>query len=96
MVTLVVVDTSEMMGQDEEVALEFRIWIGGNNGIFHCLVSYHCQQKEGRGGLQCQCCLWSCIIGMNIGVYFGGAFYWGRGLKQTHFPSTTPSPHCTG
>ncbi len=30
------------------MALEFSIRIGGNNGIFHCLVSFHCQWKEGR------------------------------------------------
>ncbi len=33
MVTLVVEDTSETMDQDEEVALEFSSWIGGNDGI---------------------------------------------------------------
>ncbi len=32
--TLVVEDTSEMMDRDEEVALEFSSWIGGNDGIF--------------------------------------------------------------
>ncbi len=30
-IMLVVVDTSEMIDQDEEVALKFSIWIGGNN-----------------------------------------------------------------
>ncbi len=50
---LIVEDTSEMIDQDEEVTLEFSIWIEGNDGFFHCLMSFHCQLKAGRGGLQC-------------------------------------------
>ncbi len=38
MVTLVVVNTSEMMDQDEEVVLELSNWIGGNKGALSLSV----------------------------------------------------------
>ncbi len=63
----------------------------------HYLVSFHCQQKEGRDGLQCLYVLWRGIFGRNVGVSFGGACdFFVRGFKQTCFPSMTPSLPNTG
>ncbi len=52
MAAAVVVDTSEMMDQDEEVALELSNWIGGSDGIFSSSSVILLSKKEGRDGLQ--------------------------------------------
>ncbi len=52
MATVIMVDTLEIMDQDEEVALKLSDWIGGSDNFFHCLMSFCCQKTEGRGGLQ--------------------------------------------
>ncbi len=54
----------------------------------HCLVSFHCQQKEGRGGLQCHF-----FVGFHHWKECWSQFWWGAFfVKQTCFPSMTPSP----
>ncbi len=78
MVTALVVDTSQMLDQDEEVALELSTWIGGNEGFFS--IWYHFILVGRMGGMAWVVynCFGRGIIGRSIGISFWWAcFFWG-------------------
>ncbi len=85
-----------MMDQDEEVALEFSTWIGGNSGIFSLSVVISLS-VEGGGR-------WLAVL-----MFFVELHHWKEcwsqfclglfgvmGFGQTCFPIMTPSPPCAG
>ncbi len=96
MATLVEVDTSEKMDQDEEVAFEFIIWIGGNKGILSLSSVISLSTEGGEGWLTVFMffCGEASLEGMLESVLAVQVF--GRGFKQTCFPNTIPSPPCAG
>ncbi len=92
LVILVVEGTSAMMDQDEEVALEFSIWIGGNDAIFPLSGVISFSTKGGEG--------WLAMLMFFVVLYhskecwsqFWWGIFWGEGVYVDTFSQHDPLP----
>ncbi len=84
-------NTSEMMDQDEEVALELSNWIESNEWALSLSGVISLSMKRGGDGLQCLYFLWRGIFRRNVRVSFGGACILGGNLSKPVFPAQLPS-----